>query len=88
MMHPDEIEEMDYQANAHYDYMREAFGAEARLLAKMAEEDFYWDSERGCDVRDIPTVREQWADDYVQKAMAAFIYFLTELGMASDNIPF
>lgn len=25
-MHPDEIEEMDYQANARYDYLSEAYG--------------------------------------------------------------
>ena len=35
-MHPDEIEEMEYQANARYDYLSEAFGAEARMLQQQA----------------------------------------------------
>ncbi len=33
MYHPDEIEEMEYQLHAQADYLSEAFGDEARLLA-------------------------------------------------------
>lgn len=35
-MHPDEREELEYQANARYDYLSEAFGNEARMLNQQA----------------------------------------------------
>ncbi len=34
MIHPDELEEMEYQIHADADYLSEAFGDEARLLAR------------------------------------------------------
>jgi guanylate kinase len=38
-MHPDELEEIEYQLNGRADYLSEAFGAEARLLAAQGEDE-------------------------------------------------
>jgi len=83
MMHPDEIEEMDYQANAHYDYLRETFGPTADDAARMCEEDAHWDYERDCDVRTIPTVCEARHDSHCRSCVSAFCSFFD-----IDNIPF
>jgi hypothetical protein len=73
MMHPDAIEEMDYAANARADYMWEAYGAEEARYAKAEEAEFFWDSERECDVRDIPTVREARYNDFVVRCVENFL---------------
>lgn len=85
-MHPDEIEEMDYQANAYNDYMWEAYGAEAAREAKGNEDEEFWDYERECDVRNIPTVREARFDDTVKLAVQRFLDVVCL--HAEDNIPF
>lgn len=90
MMHPDEIEEMDYACNAHYDYMSEAYGPTARDAARMCEEDYYWDSERECDIRDIPTVCEARYDSHAKYCVEQFLWMVSYLlaGPSEDDIPF
>lgn len=86
MMHPDEIEEMDYAANARYDYYWEAYGAEAHREAQIESEMSYWDDERECDVRDIPTVREARHDDYVERCVFGLLSFFSSFD--PNDIPF
>jgi len=38
-MHPDELEEIEFQLNARADYLSEAFGREARLLSAQMVDD-------------------------------------------------
>ena len=86
-MHPDEIEEMDYAANAHHDYMWEAYGAEAAREARIEYEMSFWDSERECDVRDIPTVCEARHDPHVVRCVSQLLFVLSSF-LDPDNIPF
>lgn len=87
MMHPDEIEELDYATNAHYDYLREAYG-DLGDSDEQCEAEYYWDSESGCDIRDIPTVCEPRFDPHVQECVKAFLWDLSILFQPKDWIPF
>jgi len=73
-MHPDEIEEMEYQANARYDYLSEAFGAEARMLAAQGEDEQndphtygYW-SEAGLAAANVEDLARRRASEAIAKA--------------------
>lgn len=88
MMHPDEIEEMDYAANAHNDYMWEAYGAEAHQAAKIEAEMSYWNSEKECDERDIPTVIEARYCSHVQDCVRHFLLAWYDAMQGKDFLPF
>jgi len=87
MLHPDLIEEMDYAANAHYDYIREAYG-DLGDSPEQCEAEFYWDYEADCDVRDIPTVRELRYETHAQDCVRSFIFAVIEVCQGKDWIPF
>lgn len=82
-MHPDLIEEMEYACFARSDYLREAFGPTAEDACRFSEEEAYWDHERECDVRDIPTVVESRFDPHVVLCVS---YLLGAFDL--DDIPF
>lgn len=86
MMHPDEIEEMDYACNARSDYMWEAYGAESYRELQMEIEASFWDYERECDIRDIPTVLEARHERHVVCCMSHFFWVVSSL--SPDYCPF
>lgn len=71
-MHPDYLEEMDYQANARYDYISEAYGPTAR------------DAEDGYEEERSPWVSEARYDSHVESCVLALCVFFSW----ADGIPF
>lgn len=64
MLHPDEIEDAEYEMNARADYLSEAFGAEARLLAREAEYPDMPPTEENNHALDLYAAR-MWVDCFV-----------------------
>jgi hypothetical protein len=88
MMHPDEIEEMDYACNAHYDYLREAYGPTAQDADSFCEDEYDWNSERGCYNSDIPWVNEGREDSHVHECVKSFLWEACNLVRDPNEIPF
>lgn len=84
-MHPDDIEEMNYQANAYSDYMWEAYGAEAHREAEQEYQASFWDSELECDIRDIPWVYEARHDGYAICCVETLVFAFCNV---VDDCPF
>jgi hypothetical protein len=85
-MHPDLIEEMEYQANARYDYLNEAYGETARDAARMLEQDYAAEME---EARNTPWVREARFDDHAVECVGAFLGAVTAIAVGrGDHIWF